>query len=92
MTGELGIGATWQAHMRRTARLWQQDIATLVFLDRLTESTRDHAGLSLADHAKARQRSSHTVRHRLKSLLVKMGVHTQAQLVRKLLLLKTGET
>jgi DNA-binding CsgD family transcriptional regulator len=49
------------------------------------------AGHSLGDHARARSRSIHTVRSHLKSLQMKLGVHTQAQLVRKLLLLNAGE-
>ncbi len=50
------------------------------------------AGQSLMDHARSRFRSIHTIRSQLKSLLHKVGVHTQAQLVRKLLLLGASDS
>ena len=49
------------------------------------------SGTSTNDYAKASNRSLHTVRTHIKSLFVKLGVHTQAQLVRKLLLQGMGE-
>lgn len=46
-------------------------------------------GQSLREHAQRRFRSIHTVRSQAKSLLRKAGVHTQAQLLRKLLIERT---